>query len=61
VLGALLGLAFLLSGFGFSRWVAKSETRQSDGRLLGAFAVYFAAIASVLVLVLAAWLIVELA
>jgi uncharacterized membrane protein len=60
-LGALLGLAFLLSGFGFSRWVAKSEARQSDERLLRAFAVYFAAMAAVLVIVLATWLIVELA
>ena len=60
-LGALLGLAFLVSGFGFSRWVAKSEARQSDERLLRAFAVYFAAMAAVLVLVLATWLIVKLA
>jgi uncharacterized membrane protein len=60
-LGALLGLAFLASGFGFSRWVAKSEARQSDERLLRAFAVYFAAMGALLVLVLAAWLVVELA
>jgi hypothetical protein len=45
-LGALLGLAFLVSGFGFSRWVAKCEARQSDERLLRAFAVYFAAMAA---------------
>jgi hypothetical protein len=58
-LGALMGLAFLLSGFGFSRWIEASSSRHDDDRLGRALALYFAAMGAVLLLVVILWLIVE--
>jgi uncharacterized membrane protein len=59
MLGALLGLAVLVSGFGFSRWVAADAARQSDERLVRAFVFYFAAMAAALLFTAVTWLIVE--
>jgi hypothetical protein len=54
-----MGLAFLLSGFGFSRWIEASSSRHDDDRLGRALALYFAAMGAVLLLVVILWLIVE--
>ena len=56
--GALLGLAFLVSSFGFSRWARANQSRLDDDRLMmRAFTFYFAALAALLVLVTVGWLI----
>jgi hypothetical protein len=56
--GALVGLAFLVSSFGFSRWTKANQSRLDDDRLMmRALAFYFAALAALLVLVALGWLI----
>ena len=58
-LGAMMGLVFVFSGFGFSHWVKANEERQRDDRLAQAFAVYFGGMAVVLALIVIGSVIVE--
>ena len=56
--GALVGLAFLVSSFGFSRWAKANQSRLDDDRLMmRAFTFYFAVLAALLVLVALGWLV----
>jgi hypothetical protein len=56
--GALLGLAFLMSSFGLSSWAKANESRLEDeGLMLRALTFYSAALATLLVLVALGWLI----
>jgi hypothetical protein len=58
--GALVGLAFLVSSFGFSRWAKANQSRLENDRLMmRAFTFYFAGLAALLVLVALVWLIAE--
>jgi hypothetical protein len=56
--GALVGLAFLVSSFGFPRWAKANQSRLDDDRLMmRALTFYFAALAALLVLAALGWLI----
>jgi hypothetical protein len=56
--GALVGLVFLVSSLGFSRWAKANQSRLDDDRLMmRAITFYFAALAALLVLVALGWLI----
>ena len=55
--GALVGLAFLVSSFGFSRWAQANRSRLDDRLMMRALTFYFAALAALLVLVALGWLI----
>ena len=56
--GALVGLAFLVSSFGFSRWTRANQSRlDEDHLMMRAFTFYFAALGGLLVLVIAGWVI----
>jgi hypothetical protein len=60
--GAVVGLAFLVGGSGFSRWARAHRAELEAGdRLARIFAWYFAGIAALLMLVVTAWLIARLA
>lgn len=76
-IGALIALAFFVSGFAFSRWARASQARvrerlhqdpdyrrqyqERSDRLARAFGLYFAAMGAVLVLVVVGWLIAQFA
>jgi hypothetical protein len=75
-IGALIALAFFVSGFAFSRWARASQARVRENlqdpdyrrryqarsdRLSRAFGLYFAAMGGVLGLVVVGWLIAKLA
>ena len=76
-IGAVIALAYLVSGFGFSRWARAKRARvrerltqdpeyrrryhERSDRLARIFGWYFAGIGALLVLVVVAWVIAKLA